>query len=510
MRWWVRLLFEVGAPLALCPLLIDSSPQWRCAFVVLLMAVYWTLELVPLAVTSLFPVFLFPLLGILDTNRTSSLYLKGTNMMYLGSLVMALAVEESGLHRRIALKALMLAGTGISRIMIGFMIPTAFLSMWISNAATAAMMLPIMEAVLEQLKLEKSLRTMMLLCIAYSCNVGGTGTIIGTPPNMILMEFLQQYTDHPLNFGSWIVFSLPLVAVDLVLVWAILQLYFRVIKKEKGKKEEDKAEEVGVQEVIKEKYISLGTMKAQEIIVLCLFTVLVLVWFTRKPGFMPGWANQLQYKQQDTVVTISSASPTILIITLLFIIPRDPLNNPDGGTLLNWNQVQKKFPWGIILLMGGGFALAEGAKASCLTSLIGSHLSSLHTMPIPVVLVVLCLVTSVVSQIASNSATTAMVIPVVLSMASQLQVNPLYFALGVTLTASNAFMLPVSTPCNAIVYTAGGIRVLDMVVVGLMLNTACLCVTLLGLHSHGSLLFQLNELPVWANQSISTQQDCLL
>jgi len=287
-------------------------------------------------------------------------------------------------------------------------------------------------------------------------------------------------------------------------------LYFRVIKKEKGKKEEDKAEEIGVQEVIKEKYISLGTMKAQEIIVLCLFTVLVLVWFTRKPGFMPGWANQLQYKQQDTVVTISSASPTILIITLLFIIPRDPLNNPDGGTLLNWNQVQKKFPWGIILLMGGGFALAEGAKASCLTSLIGSHLSSLHTMPIPVVLVVLCLVTSVVSQIASNSATTAMVIPVVLSMASQLQVNPLYFALGVTLTASNAFMLPVSTPCNAIVYTAGGIRVLDMVVVGLMLNTACLCVTLLGLHSHGSLLFQLNELPVWANQSISTQQDCLL
>ncbi|XP_023339822.1 solute carrier family 13 member 5 [Eurytemora carolleeae] len=509
MKWWVKLVLQVGTPLLFSPFLFTSSTALKCAFVVLVMAVYWTLELAPLPVTSMFPVFMFPFLGILDTNTTSTIYLKGTNMMYMGSLMMALAVEESGLHKRIAIRALLVAGTGTSRIMFGFMLPTAFLSMWISNAAAAAMMLPIMEAVLEHLNLKHKHRTMMLLSVAYAANVGGTGTIIGTPPNMILMEFLQPYVGQPLNFGSWILFAVPQLVLNLVFVWTILQIYF-LGSEIRFLLYKQQTPDLGVKNIFLEKYKSLGPMSFHEKSVLSLFSTLVLIWFTRNPGFMPGWAELLQSQNaQGKTITIGSASPTILVVSLLFLIPRNPKENPDAGTLLTWEQVRTRFPWGIILLMGGGFALAEGSKASCLTELVGSQLRPLSVLPAPLVLMALCLITSAVSQIASNSATTSMVLPVVLNMATVLQVNPLYLALGVTLTASNAFMLPVSTPPNAIVFSSGGIRILDMICVGIMLNLSSLVVTLLSLHTHGTLLFNLEQFPAWGNITLSAGTSCI-
>jgi len=504
---WLRWIAIVATPLLLAPLiiLIDSTAA-RCAYVVLVMAVFWIMELLPLPVTSLLPVVLFPLLGIASTNDTAVVYMKGTQMMYLGSLMIALAVEESGLHRRVALKALLLAGTSPSRIMLGFIIPTAFLSMWISNAATAAMMVPILEAVLIELGLSPKEKIMMMLAVAYSANIGGTGTIIGTPPNLILMEFMTQYTGHPLNFGSWMAFTLPSVLLNLLILWFVLQLFF--IGPKKMFKQEKK--ETQVTKVIRERYEALGATSFHEIAVLSLFSILVIVWFFRRPGFLPGWAEALQWiDKSGRTISIGSATPTILIVMLLFLIPANPKKNLNGATLLEWDVAQRKFPWGIILLMGGGFALAEGAKVSCLTSSVGSALEGLGNLPPSLILLVLCLVTSVVSQIASNSATTSMIVPVVLAMSNSLGINPAYLALGVTLTASHAFMLPVSTPPNAIVFTAGGLKIKDMVGIGAILNLLCITTTFLCLHTYGTFMFELDSVPHWANVTVTESASCL-
>ena len=218
--------------------------------------------------------------------------------------------------------------------------------------------------------------------MAYSANVGGTGTIIGTPPNLILMDFLTVYSGHPLNFGSWMMFSLPDVLVNLLLLWVVLQLYFlrpsvRDIKDSllsllsllSGCRKADSQgrSESGVTEMLREKYRELGPVTFHEVSTLVLFTLLVLLWFSRAPGFMAGWASL------ETAVVISSATPTLAIVLLLFIIPARPASQPAGPTLLVWEKVQAKFPWGIILLMGGGFALAEGARESCLSNLIGNN-----------------------------------------------------------------------------------------------------------------------------------------
>ena len=210
--------------------------------------------------------------------------------------------------------------------------------------------------------------------MAYSANVGGTGTIIGTPPNLILMDFMTSYTGHPLTFSSWMMFTLPDVLVNLGLVWIVLQLYFlrprrRLSCCAGGDAPEKSQSEAGVSAMLREKYRELGPVTFHEGCTLGLFSLLVVIWFLRAPGFMVGWAEAV-----DTGVVMSSATPTLAIVILLFIIPAKPLSQPAGPALLVWEKVQRNFPWGIILLMGGGFALAEGAKLSCLSDLIGkSH-----------------------------------------------------------------------------------------------------------------------------------------
>jgi len=319
-------------------------------------------------------------------------------------------------------------------------------------------------------------------------------------------EFMTQYSDHPLNFGSWMAFTLPSVLLNLLILWFVLQLFFIGPKKmfKQGKKETQ------VTKLIRERYKALGATSFHEIAVLSLFSILVIVWFFRRPGFLPGWAEALQWMDKSgRTISIGSATPTIFIVMLLFLIPANPQKNLNGATLLEWDVAQRKFPWGIILLMGGGFALAEGAKVSCLTSSIGSALEGLGNLPTSLILLVLCLVTPVVSQIASNSATTSMIVPVVLAMSNSLGINPAYLALGVTLTASHAFMLPVSTPPNAIVFTAGGLKIKDMVGIGAILNLLCISTTFLCLHTYGTFMFELDSVPHWANVTVTESASCL-
>jgi len=285
-------------------------------------------------------------------------------------------------------------------------------------------------------------------------------------------------------------------------------------KVEDGKVEDKEVVKEGKQEdraeaVIREKLEALGPMTFHERAVLALFLVLVGLWFLRKPGFLGGWTDLLQWEgRAGSKVTIGAASPTLAVVLLLFVVPADPRGQPGGPTLLQWGVVQTRFPWGIILLMGGGFALAKGAAASCLTHKVGSVLSSLYVLPPFLILLVLCLTTSVISQIASNSATTSMLAPVVLSMAAPLGLNPIYLALGTTLTASHAFMLPVSTPPNAIVFTAGGFTIRDMAGVGSILNLLCICSTLVCLHTYGQPLLGLHSVPSWANVTLTQDSLC--
>lgn len=613
---WFGLL---GTPLMLAPLALSEDAAVRCTFTVLLMAVFWSFELLPLAVTSLLPVVLLPVLGVLDTESTSRIYMKATDMFYLGSLMVALGVEEAELHRRIALKALTYSGTRTASVMLGFMLVTAFLSMWISNAASTAMMVPILEAVLAELDLTSREKTMMLLSVAFSANIGGTATIIGTPPNIILLGFLDEVRskpqacskvslstaftrsggvacplckpwmfwqrfrdDHPLNFGSWMAFAVPLALVNLLLCWLLLQLCF--VRRGGGsaapstvggsyemlgsedddraplvaggggrrqqvqrRQEAGDAEEGGsvadaawqewhddgesmtnivaepegsraagdradLQAVIRQRYEALGPATTHQISMLMVFGGLVLLWFFRKPGFMPGWAEALaRVDAKGAPVVIDTASETIFVTILLFVLPADWAAGgygPGGSgnkALLDWPAVQKKFPWGIILLMGGGFALAEGAKVSCLTARVGGELARLAAVLPPFLLLpLLCAVTSIISAIASNSATTSMLIPVVLELAVTLGMHPIYLALGVTLTASQSFMLPVSTPPNAIVFTAGGLSISDMASVGGLMNLLTIITTIVFINTSGMhLLFDLDIVPPWANVTTS-------
>lgn len=506
---WYKWAVLVVTPLLLSPLpLLIQTAAARCAAVVLLMAAYWTLEILPLPVTALLPVILYPLLGILSTNETAAIYMKGSQMMYFGSLMVALAVEESNLHRRVALRALLLTGTAPSLLMMGFMIPTAFLSMWISNTASTAMMVPILEALLVNIDLTKPQKTMMMLSVAYSANMGGTGTVIGSPGNIIFMEFLSDFEDQPLNFSSWMLFCVPLMIVNIVLVWITMQLFFLKladIKNMFGKPKQDDE----ISEVLQKKYDDLGPVSFHEKAVLGVFSGLVVLWFFRKPGFMPGWGEALQWTNSSgNVVAIGSATETILMSLLLFIIPANPWKDPGGKTLLQWKTVQSKLPWGILFLMGGGFALAEGAKASCLAHHISSSLEQLSSLPRPLILLVVCLASSGVSQIASNSATVAIMLPVIISLARSTMINPIYLMMGATMAASNAFMLPVSTPPNAIVFAAGHIRVKDMLGIGLVLNVVCIGTLFLCLHSYGVPLFDLNQFPDWAASGNITSVQC--
>jgi sodium-dependent dicarboxylate transporter 2/3/5 len=311
------------------------------------------------------------------------------------------------------------------------------------------------------------------------------------------MEFMTQYSDNPLNSTQ-----------PGLYMGCTTTLFLETTLKATFKKKNNP--ESQVTKMIKARYEDLGAMTFHEIGVLGLFSTLVVIWFMRKPGFLPGWAEALQWtKETGSVVSIGSATPTIRIVMFFFIIPPNHLKDPSGPALLQWDSVQRKFPWGIILLMGGGFALAEGAKVSCLTNQIGAALEGIGHLPPPLILLVLCLVTSVVSQIASNSAGTSMIVPVVLAMAQSLKINPAYLALGITLTASHAFMMPVSTPPNAIVFTAGGLTVKDMVAVGAILNILCISTSFLCLHTYGSVMFDLDTVPLWANVTVVGSTMCL-
>jgi solute carrier family 13 (sodium-dependent dicarboxylate transporter), member 2/3/5 len=435
------------------------------AAVVALMAIWWITEAVPLAATSLLPFLLFPPLAILEPNRVASSYLNSIIFLFLGGFLIALAMERWNLHRRIALAIISKAGSRPSATVLGFMLAAAFLSMWISNTATAVMMLPIGLAILskvEEVFGEERSHTFalcLMLGIAYGCSIGGVATLVGTPPNMVLAGvYGKEFPDHlPISFGNWMLVALPFAAAMLAATWFLLT---RVLCRVDPGLVLDR-------NTVQQEREALGPMGQAEKTVAVVFVTTALLWIFRSDlrlgvVTLPGWRSIAEPLQ-----ALDDGSVAIGMALLLFILPAKAAAN--SPAILD-GKVFSRVPWGIILLFGGGFALADGFGASGLSRYLASAFTAEESLPPLAMIGVISFGVTFLTELTSNTATTQMLLPLLAAAAVGMDMHPLYLMIPATLSASMAFMMPVATPPNAIVFSSQRIRIREMVRVGLALN----------------------------------------
>lgn len=417
-------------------------------------AVWWITETIPIAATSLLPIILFPLSGALPLTETSSSFGHPYVFLYLGGFILALAIEKWNLHKRIALNIIKLIGTDLKKIILGFMIATAFLSMWISNTATAVMMLPIGIAIIKQMKDLKSTTDdenlifgkALMLSIAFSASIGGISTLIGTPPNLVFAGIVQELYNIEISFLKWIALGLPISIILLTISWFYLTrvaFSFSQNNFDQGKLE------------IKRQLAELGKMSYEEKVVLFIFIITGTAWISRT-----FFLNHFLPRLDDSIIALLSGISLFLISTG---------KKYKDQKIMHWNDAVK-LPWGILLLFGGGLAIASGFKSSGLAIWIAENLSQLNDFSLFVILMVVIAAVNFLTEITSNIATTAMLLPILAPTALILGVHPYILMVGATLAASCAFMLPVATPPNAVVFGSNYLKISDMVRVGILMN----------------------------------------
>ncbi|XP_062991075.1 solute carrier family 13 member 1 [Elgaria multicarinata webbii] len=581
-----RFLLIFFTPLLLLPLpLIIRTQEAQCAYTLFVVAIFWLTEALPLGITALLPALMFPLFGIMASQKVASTYFKDFHLLLIGVICLATSIEKWNLHKRIALKMVMLVGVNPAWLTLGFMVSCAFLSMWLSNTSAAAMAMPIVEAVAQQiisaeteadavdmtyangatnhaLELDENItdceavdskektkqangynnctaptsqtvceiekekenpiqsRTgrvyqnrraqmickLMCLCIAYSSTIGGLTTITGTSTNLIFAEqFKTRYPNcHCINFGSWFLLSIPITIILLILCWVwLLWLFLGFNLKEtfqcgKTKTAKDKASA----QMIEREYKKLGPICYPEIVTSVLFFLMALLWFTREPGFFPGWASLFpKYKG-----FASDSTAALMIGLLFFIIPAKTLSRTSDGknivydytSLITWKEFQACMPWEIAILVGGGFALADGCEDSGLSRWIGSRLTPFGSLPSWLIILISSLIVTSVTEVASNPATITIFLPILAPLAEAIHVNPLLILIPTTLCTSFAFLLPVSNPSNAIVFSYGHLTILDMVKAGLGINIIGVAVVMLAIMTWAVPMFNLHTYPAWA------------
>lgn len=461
------------------------------AAVAALMAIWWMTEAIPLAATSLIPFILFPLLGVLKGEEIASSYFNSVIFLFLGGFLLALAMEEWNLHKRIALRIINFFGGSPSSIVVGFMIASAFLSMWISNTATALMMLPIGLAIIHKLEDEfgeettKNFSITLMLGLAYSCSLGGIATLIGTPPNLAFIRIYQiLYPEAPaISFGSWMFLAMP---VTVLMLFFTSFLLIKVFYKFDKKLHLDPS-------FIKEEYLKLGKTTFEEKTVSVVFIFTALLWIFRSDlnlGFIliPGWQKILPFPDYLDDGTIA-----IGMSLLLFFIP----SKKDKKTLLDV-KVFSKVPWGIILLFGGGFALAKAFTESGLSEFIGKHFYNIGYLSPLLIVVLIAFVINFLTELTSNTATAQMILPVMASVSLALGIHPLLLMITATISSSMAFMLPVATPPNTIVFASERLKIANMVKAGFAVNIMGVILTTIIVWFLGNILFDFNSFPDWA------------
>jgi len=457
------------------------------------MAIWWMTEAVPVAVTALLPVILFPAFGVMNGKAVSSEYFNSIIFLFVGGFLVALAMEKHNLHKRIALKILSVTGSGFGKILFGFMFATAFLSMWMSNTATAMMMVPVALSLIykftEYLNPEdaKKVSIALLLSIAYGASVGGIATLIGTPPNLAFTKIFElNFPNAPeISFSQWFVFALPVSLIMLTAVWLILYYKFKPAGKS----------DIKENTIFKDQYKELGEASYEEKIVFIAFIVLAFLWIFRS-GFdfgiyIPGWASLFHNPK-----FLNDGTVAVFVASVLFLIP----SKSNKGKRILDNQIFAKLPWHIILLFGGGFALAKGFIVSGLTEWLGQQLTVLSGINPFLIIFVIALFISFLTELTSNTASTQMILPILASLSISLKINPLLLMVPATLAASLAFMLPVATPPNAIVFGTNKIRIKDMMRTGFLLNMIGVLIVSVAMYYWGQYVFDIDIriFPEWA------------
>ena len=516
-------------PLLLTIMLFLSPPEglskqgWYAAAVTVFMGIWRITEAVPISVTALVPIVLFPLLGVQAIAATTAPYANPLIFLFLGGFIIAIAMEKWDLHRRVALVIVSRVGVAPKSIILGFIVAAAFLSMWVSNTATAIMMLPIALSILALInrgmenaedsvsnstKEKTNFELALILSIAYACNIGGMGTLIGTPPNALLAAFMLENYGIEIGFMEWMKVGVPLLVLSVpllyfVLTWLIYPI--RITKIPGGKK------------LIAKELDHLGVMTNQEKKVGTLFILAALLWMFRPAlaPYLPG---------------LSDAGIAIAIGVALFLVPagkqrkaaeenRDEMDSDDssstndndvssaedelGGNyvgILEWKDAQR-LPWGILLLFGGGLSMASAISSTGLAAWIGNGIGSLQNWPTVLLIVIVIALMVFLTEMTSNTASTATFLPILASIAIGLGENPLLFAIPTVFAASCAFMLPVATPPNAIVYGSGLITIPEMSKAGLLLNLLFIALLSFGALTFFGLVFgiEIGVLPEWVN-----------
>ena len=450
----------------------------------LLMAVWWVSEALPLAATALLPLMLFPVSGVLTIEDAAAPYANDLIFLFMGGFMVALAMQRWGLHRRIALQTIRAVGTKPKAMIGGFMIATGFLSMWVSNTATTVMMLPIGLAVLKLVfdRVEHvdssdaaaitgrgapNFATALMLGIAFAASIGSLGTIIGTPPNTFMAAYLADTHDINLGFGQWMVFGVPMAVVFLAIAWLVITRMYP-----------PQMDEIpGGKQLIQGELDELGPMSRGEKVVAVVFAATALLWIIRSP--LQGWVAG------TTLEGIDDAAIAIGAAIVLFAWPVD---REHGVFALDW-ETARQLPWGILLLFGGGLSLAAAVSENGVDTFIGQQVEALGGLPTILLVAVVAVIVIFLTELTSNTATTAAVVPIVGGVAVGLGYGPMVLVVPAALAATCAFMLPVATPPNAIVFGSGHITIQQMVRVGIILNgIGIVLITLLMLTLAGPVL----------------------
>lgn len=466
---WQWIALGLG-PLLCAGVVLTAPPAglhleaWRLVGLVAWMVLWWTAEAVPLPVTALLPIPMMPLLGIMPETSVAAQYGHPLIFLFLGGFLIGQGLQRWGLHRRVALAIVLRLGQSPAGLLGGFMLATAFLSMWISNTATVVMMFAVGLAVIQSLgSVASAAQTRrfgvaLMLAIAYAASIGGVGTLIGTPPNALLAAYLRETQGYTLDMQRWFWIGLPFVGLMLPLAWLWLS---RVQFPLRGLPWGD------LRGTIRQEYAALGSMGFAERLVLLVFVLAVLGWILR-PQLAAGLG-----------IAFSDSAVALLAALLLFVIPV-----PGGGRLLDWESALK-LPWGVLLLFGGGLALASAFEDSGLSAWIGGALAGLGSLPPWLLVLCVALVVIFLTELTSNTAVAATLLPVMGTLAEGLGLDVRLLAVPVAVAASAAFMLPVATPPNTIVFAYEGLRISDMVRAGFALNLTTVLVIVLILLTAG-------------------------